>query len=169
MQVQVRPARRTRVPTWACASSSGRTSHATAPWRLTPGRTATTVSTAYFLPRDGPPRQTGTHYSSCIVGFIPVIYTKAQTSEQMVAITPLNDPDMWHANIRLAYMELRMSPPLLHFIRHPEYPVFLLKLVILNVHSVLGAPFHHDNETELKSAPWREDLLSCRWQGTSSQ
>lgn len=55
-QVQVRPARRTRVPTWACASSSGRTSHATAPWHPTPGRTATTVSTANFLPRNGQPR-----------------------------------------------------------------------------------------------------------------
>lgn len=69
----------------------------------------------------------------------------------MFPITPLNDPDMWHSNIQLAYIELSVSPPRLHFIRHSEDPVFLL--VIPNVHSVLGAPFHHENEAELKSAP----------------
>lgn len=109
-QARVRPARRTPAPTWACASSSGRTSHATAPWRPTPARTATTVSTTDFVLHDE-------HAADSVLwlahfkrhGQIPVIqveswdvfgsvaaqwlyvtvfYSKAQTWEQMFHTSP---------------------------------------------------------------------------------
>lgn len=44
-QVPAPPVRRTPVPTWAFVSSSGRTTHATAPWPPLLAHSATTVST----------------------------------------------------------------------------------------------------------------------------
>lgn len=44
LQVPAPPVRRTPAPTWASASSSGRTTPATAPWPPTLARSATTVS-----------------------------------------------------------------------------------------------------------------------------